>query len=854
MQMGFRGMKAKDLISSLFNKKRPEVVGLDGFPIYQDSPFKQAQLEISEYLVRVENKVIGLQEDAIKDMAAHCGILYKPLEERQKMIHALMERIAFQYGPGGKLPILTVGKENTNQIWQFDSALKSLFAQLLSSKLKIRLPVDDLIWMLKIIGEKPIITDFYFPTRSLMRQVKKETEENGVSPDIKIALEKIRQIKKGRYGDDLIWRNGIDRILNEPGKPDLKIEPGELWSDKLKSDLTGMDEPSREKWLELLYHASQSLDAKPSRKWLSEAQEKISEVGQPEFISKLLFWLDALNGKQPARMMLPQSSSLLKGLIWACCFIERDDLARAIGNAAIVCFQKIPSIGARSVKAGNACIYTLSAMPGQSAASELIRIQQKVKYVEAQRLVSNVLDRLAEKRGLTVADVEELSVPDFSLGAGGRLVKIIGEYRIELTIDDLDTVSILWVSPDAKITKSVPATVKEQHKGELASLQKTAKAIRSTLSAQRFRIEKSYLNQRALPFSQWKVRYIDHPLIRLISCKLIWFFDAGDHQQAGIWKDGQIVDVNNHPLSWVGPDTQVRLWHPLGCDVETVLAWRNYLEQNQITQPFKQAYREIYILTDAEINTLTYSNRFAAHILKQHQFAALCKERGWVYHLQGDFDSYNRPTLSIPQANLRVEFWVEAVTEANTYARGIYQFVTTDQVRFYDLEGSEPLNLTEIPALNFSEIMRDVDLFVGVCSIGNDPAWLDHGENTLNQYWHLYSFGDLSQSAKSRKEVLERLLPRLKIGDRCQISDKFLVVKGHIRNYKIHLGSGNILMSPNDQYLCIVPGPAAQWEKSKIWLPFEGDQTLALILSKALLLANDDQIQDATILRQIKFR
>ena len=139
--------------------------------------------------------------------------------------------------------------------------------------------------MLKIIGEKPIITDFYFPTRSLMQHVKREIEENGVSPDFKIVLERIRQIKKGRYGDDLlIWRNGIDRILNGQGKTDLKIEPGEPWSDVLKSDLTGMDEPSREKWLELLNHASQSLEAKPSGKWLSEAQEKISQIGQQEFI------------------------------------------------------------------------------------------------------------------------------------------------------------------------------------------------------------------------------------------------------------------------------------------------------------------------------------------------------------------------------------------------------------------------------------------------------------------------------------------------------------------------------------------------------------------------------------------
>ncbi|GGR78561.1 hypothetical protein Snoj_78050 [Streptomyces nojiriensis] len=34
----------------------------------------------------------------------------------------------------------------------------------------------------------------------------------------------------------------------------------------------------------------------------------------------------------------------------------------------------------------------------------------------------------------------------------------------------------------------------------------------------------------------------------------------------------------------------------------------------------------------------------------------------------------------------------------------------------------EPLPLTEIPALVLSEVLRDVDLFVGVAGVGNDPA------------------------------------------------------------------------------------------------------------------------------------
>ena len=60
-------------------------------------------------------------------------------------------------------------------------------------------------------------------------------------------------------------------------------------------------------------------------------------------------------------------------------------------------------------------------------------------------------------------------------------------------------------------------------------------------------------------------------------------------------------------------------------------------------------------------------------------------------------------------------------------------------------------------------------------------------------------------------------------------------------------------MEPNDQYLCIVParGAAHGGLEGKVFLPFEGDGTLAIILSKALLLAEDNKIKDPTILHQI---
>ncbi|HEV3115463.1 MAG TPA: hypothetical protein VGY58_00325 [Gemmataceae bacterium] len=73
-----------------------------------------------------------------------------------------------------------------------------------------------------------------------------------------------------------------------------------------------------------------------------------------------------------------------------------------------------------------------------------------------------------------------------------------------------------------------------------------------------------------------------------------------------------------------------------------------------------------------------------------------------------------------------------------------------------------------------------------------------------------------------------------------------------MRTYKIHLGSGNILMSPNDQYLCIVPKQrVAMGSKEGLFLPFEGDNMMSVILSKALLLAEDKKIKDEAIVSQI---
>jgi hypothetical protein len=60
-------------------------------------------------------------------------------------------------------------------------------------------------------------------------------------------------------------------------------------------------------------------------------------------------------------------------------------------------------------------------------------------------------------------------------------------------------------------------------------------------------------------------------------------------------------------------------------------------------------------------------------------------------------------------------------------------------------------------------------------------------------------------------------------------------------------------MEPNDQYLCIVADRAgSRTSNETVFLPFEGDSTLSVILSKAFMLAQDTKIKDPTITSQIK--
>ena len=694
----------------------------------------------------------------------------------------------------------------------------------------------------------------------------------------------------------------VDELLG--GKTLIEPDTGEAWADRARADLEVMPPKVRSGWNELFFHAVKAESAKPSAKWLAEAAHHKEAIGEVELGEHLTLWLNLATPPPAFTLAAPKyegahilnnaaiydeylrasaeygsalqeyhksisekNSVLLKGLAWYASLCPTPEMARAVGHLTQAAFTSVVGYGTWATKAGNAGIWALGQMPGAVGVGPLARLRTRLRDRGALKLIAAAIETAAKSAGMTVDTLEDLAVPTGGLDADGTRREVFGEEgSATLTLDSkTGRMRLKWFGADGKARKAVPAGIKREFAAEVKALKAAEAEVAAAVSAQAARLDGFLAAERVWALSVWRERYEAHPVLGNLTRRLIWTVG------------GVPALPGEAGFAGAADDAEVKLWHPINAQPEEVMLWRDALEGQGIVQPFKQAHREVYLLTDAERNTRTYSNRFAAHILKQHQFNSLCVLRGWknALRLMVD-DEYPPATLPLPKYGLRAEFWVEGIGDnygTDTNETGTYLRLATDQVRFYKAEAganyahaggggystgyrqapAEPLALEDIPPLVLSEVMRDVDLFVGVASVGNDPTWADGGpEGRFRDYWRDYAFGDLSETAKTRAAVLTKLLPRLKIADRCRLDGKFLEVRGDLRTYKIHLGSGNILMEPNDQYLCIVPGRSEDNQSGDMFLPFEGDRMLAIVLSKAFLLADDKAIKDTTIVSQIK--
>ncbi|MGE6517073.1 DUF5724 domain-containing protein [Lysinibacillus sphaericus] len=247
--------------------------------------------------------------------------------------------------------------------------------------------------------------------------------------------------------------------------------------------------------------------------------------------------------------------------------------------------------------------------------------------------------------------------------------------------------------------------------------------------------------------------------------------------------------------------------------------WQHFVFEKQWQQPFKQVFREFYVVTNDEKEQL-WTNRFEGYQIQPNKAIALLKSRDWKV-------GYYEPIRKISyRYNLMtvIDFVYDYFTAAEVEAP------TLQEVTFVGRLTSKQLKLADVPTVHFSEVMRDLDLVVSVAHAGEvDP--------------------EASHSTVEMRAVIIQELALLFGLKNVRVKAPHILVDGKLGQYSIHLGSGNVHQLGGTM-IPVLAVPSQH--RGRVFLPFvDEDPKTAEISSKVLLFADDENITDPQIRQYI---
>ncbi|WMX17358.1 DUF4132 domain-containing protein [Aureispira sp. CCB-E] len=385
-----------------------------------------------------------------------------------------------------------------------------------------------------------------------------------------------------------------------------------------------------------------------------------------------------------------------------------------------------------------------------------------------------------------------------------------GAVEIYLTIDELGKSSIVCEKQGKKLN-AIPAKLrKEKAVVELKAFNKT---LRNQYTRTRKSLEEAMVNGDAFTTSEIQ-NLLQHPVVEPMLKKLV----LKSNNQLGFATTEGLKSVHNKKYEW-GETVWIAHCSDLYQDGDWS-AYQRYCFDEKIKQPFKQIFRELYLATPDELKERTISRRYAGHQVQPKKTVALLKTRGWTVDYEEGLQKVYHKEGIIAKMYAMADWFSPADVESPTL----------ETVEFFNRKTYKPVAFEDLEPRLFSEVMRDIDLVVSVAHVGGvDP--------------------EASHSTIEMRAVLVEETARLFKLKNVSTQKHHVYIDGTMGRYTVHLGSAVCHKIPG-RYLSILP--VHSQHRGRLFLPFvDDDPRSAELMSKVLLLAKDDKIQDPTVLSQI---
>ncbi|MCI8373572.1 MAG: DUF4132 domain-containing protein [Lachnospiraceae bacterium] len=267
-------------------------------------------------------------------------------------------------------------------------------------------------------------------------------------------------------------------------------------------------------------------------------------------------------------------------------------------------------------------------------------------------------------------------------------------------------------------------------------------------------------------------------------------------------------------------EEKLRIAHPL--DLYRAGNWHSYQKHmfdQKLRQPFKQVFRELYVKMSEELGQ-TSSRMFAGNQIQPQKTVGCLRGRRWI----ADYEE------GLQKIYYKENIIARIYALADWFSPSDVEAPTLEWVEFSDRKTFRLLTIEQVPDLIYSEVMRDVDLAVSVAHAGGVDPETSHS------------------TIEMRRAIVEFNLPLFGI-ENVTLKDSHALIAGKRASYNVHLGSG-VIHQEGGAMLNILP--VHSQSRGKLFLPFvDEDPKTAEIMSKIVLLAEDQKIKDPFILDQI---
>ncbi|MCM1991558.1 DUF4132 domain-containing protein [Oceanirhabdus seepicola] len=372
-------------------------------------------------------------------------------------------------------------------------------------------------------------------------------------------------------------------------------------------------------------------------------------------------------------------------------------------------------------------------------------LSRKFKFKQVKKAAVEALEIAAKELNIHPEELSDRLIPTLGFDESGEQVFDYGPRKFKVSLSNELTLEVY--NEDGKKLKNLPAVGKKDDP-EMATKARDEfkvlkKQLKNVVEIQRDRLELALSVNRKWTAEKWKKLFVDNNIMHKFATGLIWGAYDGEELKDSFryMEDGTFNTYDEEEFLMdeqkdkYGDKAFIGLVHPIELEEDVLEQWKEQLEDYEVEQPLLQIDREIFKVTEDEIERLTIE-RFAGFNMNGISLLGKLSKFQWEKGSIRDGGGYEEFCKEIGDIGVELSMsglWVGMTAYDGEEAMVFdYVFYKAGKVKrgsyVYDnVSKNTVINPKDVPARIFSEIAYDLSKVTEKC-VDRDTNWKKHGQ------------------------------------------------------------------------------------------------------------------------------